>query len=131
LQSPAPDLLIEKGRPGPGLVANVVVGKYLDGLPLYRQSAIMAREGMEIERASLADWVGHVAWWVMPPADLIGANVTAAPVIHTDDTPIAVLAPGNGKTRTGACGLTWLMSGLGKAPGPRLRIIASEPDPKA
>ena len=65
MQSPAPDLLIEEGRPGPGLVANVVVGKHLDGLPLYRQSAIPAREGIEIQRASLADWVGHVAWWVM------------------------------------------------------------------
>lgn len=101
LQAPAPDLPIEKGRPGPGLVANVVVGKYLDGLPLYRQSAILAREGIEIERATLADWVGHVAWWVTPLAELIGAQVMAAPVLHTDDTPIAVLAPGNGKTRTG------------------------------
>jgi len=101
IQAPAPDLPIERGRPGPGLVANVVVSKYLDGLPLYRQSAILAREGIEIERATLADWVGHVAWWVMPLAQLIGAHVMAAPVIHTDDTPIAVLAPGNGKTRTG------------------------------
>ena len=79
----------------------MVVGQYLDGLPLYRQSAILAREGIEIERATLAGWVGHVAWWVMPLAELIGAHVMAAPVIHTDDTPIAVLAPGNGKTRTG------------------------------
>jgi len=55
IQAPAPDLPIEKGRPGPGLVANVVVSKYLDGLPLYRQSAILAREGIEIERATLAD----------------------------------------------------------------------------
>jgi transposase len=75
--------------------------KYLDGLPLYRQSAILAREGIEIERATLADWVGHAAWWVAPLAELIGVHVMAAPVIHTDDTPIAVLAPGNGKTRTG------------------------------
>jgi transposase len=101
VQAPAPDLPIEKGRPGPGLIANVVVGKYLDGLPLYRQSAILAREGVAIERATLADWVGHVAWWVMPLAELIGAQVMAAPIIHTDDTPIAVLAPGNGRTRTG------------------------------
>ena len=101
MQAPAPDLPIAKGRPGPGLVADVVVTKYLDGLPLYRQSAILAREGIAIERATLADWVGHVAWWVMPLAALIGAHVMAAPMIHTDDTPIAVLAPGNGKTRTG------------------------------
>ncbi len=101
IQVPSPDLPIEKGRPGPGLLANVVVSKYLDGLPLYRQSAILAREGIEIERATLADWMGHVAWWVMPLAQMIGAHVMAAPVIHTDDTPIAVLAPGNGRTRTG------------------------------
>jgi transposase len=101
MQAPMPDLPIEKGRPGPGLVANVVVSKYLDGLPLYRQSAILAREGIAIERATLADWVGHAAWWVMPLAELIGAHVVAAPIIHTDDTPVAVLAPGNGKTRTG------------------------------
>jgi len=101
IQAPAPELPIEKGRPGPGLIAGVVVGKYLDGLPLYRQSAILLREGVEIERATLADWVGHVAWWVAPLAALIGSNVMAAPVLHTDDTPIAVLAPGNGKTRTG------------------------------
>lgn len=101
IQAPAPDLPIEKGRPGPGLISNVVVSKYLDGLPLYRQSAILAREGIEITRATLADWVGHAAWWLLPLAQLIGAHVMAAQVIHTDDTPIAVLAPGNGKTRTG------------------------------
>jgi transposase len=78
-----------------------VVSKYLDGLPLYRQAAILAREGIEIERATLADRVGHAAWWLLPLAQLIGVHVTAAPVIHTDDTSIGVLAPGNGKTRTG------------------------------
>ncbi len=101
LQAPSPDLPITKGRPGPGLIANVVVGKYLDGLPLYRQSAILAREGIEIERATLADWIGHAAWWLTPLAGLISIHVLQAPVIHTDDTPIALLAPGHGKTRTG------------------------------
>jgi transposase len=101
IQAPAPDLPIEKGRPGAGLIANVVTSKYLDGLPLYRQSAILAREGIEIERATLADWVGHAAWWVAPLAAMIGAYVMAAEVIHTDDTPVAVLAPGLGRTRTG------------------------------
>jgi transposase len=101
IQAPSVDLPITKGRPGPGLVASVVVSKYLDGLPLYRQSAILEREGIEIERATLCDWVGHVAWWVMPLAAMIGAHVMTAPILHTDDTPIAVLAPGNGKTRTG------------------------------
>jgi hypothetical protein len=67
----------------------VVVGKCLDGLPLYRKSAIFLHEGIEIERATLADWVGHAAWWVAPLAALIGCHVKAAPVRHTDDTPIA------------------------------------------
>jgi transposase len=101
IQASAPDLPIEKGRPGPGLIAHVVVGKYLDGLPLYRQAGILAREGIEIERATLCDWVGHAAWWLAPLAARIGAHVLASPVIHADDTPVAVLAPGHGKTRTG------------------------------
>jgi transposase len=65
LQAPAPDLPVERGRPGPGLLAHVLVSKYLDGLPLYRLSAILAREGVEIERQTLADWVGRGAWWLM------------------------------------------------------------------
>jgi transposase len=99
-QAPAPDLPIERGRPGPGLIANVAVSKFCDGLPLYRQSAILAREGIEIDRATLADWLGHAAWWLAPLAVLIGNYVIGLPVIHTDDTTIKVLAPGHGKTRT-------------------------------
>lgn len=100
LQAPAPDLPIRKGRSGAGLIAQVVVDKYLDGLPLYRQSARLARGGLEIGRDVLADWVGHAAWWLAPLAERIAAHVMAAPVLHTDDTPIALLAPGLGKTRT-------------------------------
>ena len=100
-QAPAPDLPIERGRPGPGLLANVLVSKFCDGLPLHRQSVILAREGIEIDRATLADWMGHAAWWLTPVAALIGRYVMSSPVIHTDDTTIKVLAPGHGKTRTG------------------------------
>lgn len=98
-QAPAPELPIEGGRPGPGLLANVAVSKYCDGLPLYRQTGIFAREGIEIDRATLADWMGHVAWWVMPLAERIGEYVLGHDVVWTDDTPIRTLAPGNGKTR--------------------------------
>ncbi len=101
IQAPAPDLPIERGRPGPALIANVVVGKYIDGLPLYRQAGIIARDGVDIDRATLCDWVGRAAWWLAPLAEAIGKHVMAAPVIHTDDTPIGVLAPGRGRTRTG------------------------------
>jgi transposase len=100
-QAHAPELPVLKGRPGPGLIAHVAIAKYCDGLPLYRQSAIFAREGIEIERAVLADWVGRAAWWLEPIHKLIGAHVMAAPAIHSDDTPVKVLAPGSGKTRTG------------------------------
>ncbi len=99
LQAPAPALPIERGRPGPGLLAHVLVSKYLDGLPLYRLSGILAREGVEIERQTLADWVGHGAWWLGPVAEAIGAHAMAQGVVWTDDTPIRVLAPGHGRTR--------------------------------
>ncbi len=98
-QAPAPALPIEKGRPGPGLLAHVAVSKYCDGIPLYRQSGILAREGVEIDRATMAEWIGHVAWWLRPLAELIGSTVMAQSVIWTDDTPIRTLAPGTGKTR--------------------------------
>lgn len=98
-QAPAPELPIEKGRPGPGLLAHVAVSKYCDGLPLYRQSTILAREGVEIDRATMAEWMGHVAWWLRPLAALIGGYVMAQSVIWTDDTPIRTLAPGAGKTK--------------------------------
>ena len=99
IQAPVPALPIERGRPGPGLLAHVLVSKYLDGLPLYRLSGILAREGVEIERQTLADWVGRGAWWLRPLAELIERRVMAGRVIWTDDTPIAVLAPGRGRTR--------------------------------
>jgi transposase len=101
IQALAPDLPIDKGRPGPALIANVVVGKYIDGLPLYRQAGIIARDGVDIDRATLCDWVGRAAWWLAPVAEAIGKHVMAAPAIHTDDTPIGVLAPGRGRTKTG------------------------------
>jgi transposase len=98
-QAPAPDLPIEKGRPGPGLLAHVAVSKYCDGLPLYRQAGILERQGIDVDRATMAQWIGHVAWWLTPLAELIGSTVMAQPVVWTDDTPIRTLAPGTGKTR--------------------------------
>ncbi|TCZ52953.1 IS66 family transposase, partial [Roseicella aquatilis] len=99
--APVPALPIERGRPGPGLVAHVLVSKYLDGLPLYRLSGILAREGVAIERQTLADWVGHGAWWLRPLAEAIGTHALAQGVVWTDDTTIRVLAPGRGRTRIG------------------------------
>jgi transposase len=100
-QAPAPDLPILKGRPGPNLITHIAIAKYYDGLPLYRQSKIFEREGVEIERMVMTDWMGHLAWWVTPLAEMIGTHVMGAPAIHADDTPIKVLSPGKGRTATG------------------------------
>lgn len=98
-QAAAPALPIERGRPGPGLLAHVAISKYCDGIPLYRQSVILEREGVEIDRATMAEWIGHIAWWLRPLAELIGSTVMSNSVVWTDDTPIRTLAPGTGKTR--------------------------------
>ena len=77
------------------------IGKYCDHVPLYRQAEIYARDGVDLDRATLADWVGRIAWLLQPLAERIGEHVMAGSVIHADDTPVPVLAPGNGKTKTG------------------------------
>ena len=100
-QVPPPSLPIEKGVPGPGLLAHVLVSKFADHLPLYRQSRIYAREGVDLERSTLADWVGKSAALLDPLVAAIGRHVFAGSAIHTDDTPVPVLDPGRGKTRTG------------------------------
>jgi transposase len=100
-RAPAPDLPIERGRPGPGLLAQVLIGKYCDHLPLYRQSEIYAREGVELSRSTMAGWVGRAAFELASLVEAIGAHVMAAGKVHGDDTPVKVLAPGTGKTRTG------------------------------
>ncbi len=79
----------------------MLISKFCDHLPLYRQAEIYSRGGVELDRATLADWVGKVAWLVQPLAEKIGQHVMAGSVIHADDTPVPVLAPGNGKTKTG------------------------------
>jgi transposase len=101
MQAPMPSLPIPRGQAGAGLLAHIAIGKYCDHVPLYRQAEIYARDGVDLDRATLADWVGRIAWLVQPLADRIGEHVIAGSVIHADDTPIPVLAPGNGKTKTG------------------------------
>ena len=100
-QAPGPALPVPRGRAGPGLLAHVVVSKFADHLPLYRQSQIYAREGVELSRSTLADWLGQVSWLLQPLVDRIAAHVMASPKLHADDTPVPVLAPGTGKTATG------------------------------
>jgi transposase len=101
VQAPLPSLPIERGRPGPGLLAHVIVAKYADALPLHRQSAIYAREGVDLDRSTMADWVGSMAALVQPLVEAIGRHVCTGPVLHADDTTVPVLAPGCGRTKTG------------------------------
>jgi transposase len=100
-QAPMPSRPIERGRPGPGLLAHILVSKYADHLPLYRQSRIFAREKIDLDRSTLTDWVGKSALLLAPISDAIGNHVKAGSAIFADDTPVSVQAPGTGKTKTG------------------------------
>ena len=101
VQAEAPSRPIARGIAGPGLLAHVLVSKYADHLPLYRQSEIYAREGVELDRSTLADWVCGTSQLLEPLVESLRRHVMAAEKLHADDTPVPVLAPGNGKTKTG------------------------------
>ncbi len=96
-----PSLPVERGKPGPGLVAHVLTAKYCDHLPLYRQSEIYAREGVELARSTMADWVGKASALMAPLIEALRDYVLAGDRLHGDDTPVPVLHPGKGKTKTG------------------------------
>ena len=100
-QAPAPERPIAKGLATPGLLAHVLVSKYCDHLPLYRQSQIFARHGVELDRSTLANWVGGAVWWLEPLQARLAAHVFASQTLFADDTPIPVLDPGRGRTKTG------------------------------
>ena len=101
VQAEAPSRPIARGLAGPGLLAHVLVSKYCDHLPLYRQSEIYGRQDVELERSTLADWVGGASQLLSPLVDALSRYVMAATKLHADDTPVPVLAPGQGKTKTG------------------------------
>ena len=98
-QAPMPSLPIQRGRPGPGLLAHVLVSKYCDHLPLYRQSEIYGRDGLDLPRGLLAGWVGKSAALVEPMAAFIGRHALAGPRVHADDTQMPMLSPGRGRTQ--------------------------------
>ena len=99
-QAHAPSRPITRGRAGPSLLAHVAVAKYADHLPLYRQSAIYAREGVELSRSTLADWVGQSFKLLRPLGTVLERYVMAGNKVHGDDTPVPVLQPGKKTTRT-------------------------------
>ncbi|NUZ09128.1 IS66 family transposase [Schlegelella sp. ID0723] len=100
-QAPAPSRPIARGIAGPALLAHVMTAKFCDHLPLDRQSRIYARAGIELDRAKLAKWVARSSELLDPLVEALGRYVRAAAKLHGDDTPVKVLAPGEGKTRTG------------------------------
>jgi len=101
VQANAPSRPIERSYAGPGLLAHVLVSKYCDHLPYYRQSQIYARDGVELDRSTLADWGGAASALMDPLLGALEDYVMGADKLHADDTPIPVLAPGTGKTKTG------------------------------
>ena len=100
-QAPAPERPIAKGLASPGLLAHVLVSKYCDHLPLYRQSQIFARQGVDLNRSTLANWVGGASWWLEALHKRLADHVFASNKLFADDTPVPVLDPGRGRTRTG------------------------------
>jgi len=101
LQAPAPARLIEGGLPTERLVAQVIVAKYADHQPLYRQAQIYARQGIGLDRSTLADWVGRAAWFLRPLQGRLLDNLRASSKLFADETTVPVLDPGRGKTKKG------------------------------
>jgi transposase len=131
VQAPAPDRPIAGGLATPALLAQVLVSKYCDHLPLYRQAQIFARHGVELERSTLAGWVGGACWWLEALHDLLCKNVFGSNHLFADDTPIPVLDPGRGRTKTGRL---WVYArdqrGWG-GPDPPAAVYLFAPDRKA
>lgn len=100
-QALAPAHVVPGGLPTEALIADVLINKYCDHLPLYRQSKIFARQGIEISRATLANWVGRGIAALMPITDRMRADALARARLFVDETTVKVLAPGTGKTKTG------------------------------
>lgn len=101
VQAAAPMRPIARGLAAPGLLAHVLVSKYCDHVPLNRQSEIYAREGVELARSTLADWVGESSALLRPLVEALRQHVLAAEKLHADDTPVPVLVPGRGTTKQG------------------------------
>ena len=100
-QAPAPARAIPGGLPTEALLAQVLVAKYGDGLPLYRQAAILTRQGIHLDRSTLCDWVAKACWWLRPLHGLVLAHVTGNARVFADDTPLPTLERGRGRTMDG------------------------------
>jgi transposase len=112
VQAPAPDCAVPGGLPTEALLAHIAVAKFQDGLPLYRQCQIFARDGVTLDRQTLADWCGRTAWWLKPLWELLVSSVLASPKLFVDDTRLPVLTKGGRTPKIGALG------GLGRDDAP-------------
>jgi hypothetical protein len=101
VQAPAPAHIVEGGIPTEALIAQVLVSKYADHLPLYRQEQIYARQGIQLDRSTLADWVGRAAWYLRPLREHILGELRRSERLFADETTAPVLEPGRGRTKTG------------------------------
>ena len=130
-QAPAPERPIAKGLATPALLAHVLVSKYCDHLPLYRQSQIFARQGVELDRSTLANWVGGACWWLEPLQARLAEHVFASQKLFADDTPIPVLDPGRGRTKTGRLWVYARDDRPWNGPDPPAAVYLYSPDRKA
>jgi transposase len=131
VQAAAPERPIAGGLATPALLAQVLIAKYCDHTPLYRQSQIFARHGVEIERSTLAGWVGGACWWLEALHERLCKNVFASDHLFADDTPVPVLDPGRGRTKTGRLWVYAREQRPWAGPEPPAAVYLFEPDRKA
>jgi hypothetical protein len=101
VQAPAPERPIDGGMATEALIAHVVVSKFCDSLPLYRQAQMLKRQGIALDRSTLSTWVGRACWWLTPLYELVLGTVLSSDKAFADETTLPVLDPGRGKTKTG------------------------------
>ena len=130
-QVPAPERPIAGGLATPTLLAHVLVSKYCDHTPLYRQSQIFARHGVDLGRSTLAGWVGGACWWLEALHERLCKNVFASHHLFADDTPIPVLDPGRGRTKTGRLWVYAREQRPWNGPEPPAAVYLFAPDRKA
>jgi transposase len=131
VQAAAPERLIAGGLATPALLAQVMVSKYGDHTPLYRQSQILARHGVDLGRSTLAGWVGGACWWLEALHGRLCKNVFASDHLFADDTPIPVLDPGRGRTKTGRLWVYAREQRPWSGPAPPAAVYLFAPDRKA
>jgi transposase len=130
-QAPAPERPIAGGLATPALLAQVLVSKYCDHTPLYRQSQIFARHGVDLPRSKLAGWVGGACWWLEALHERLARNVFASDHLFADDTPVPVLDPGRGRTKTGRLWVYAREQRTWGGPEPPAAVYLYAPDRKA